>query len=299
MTTTQVSERVAISNILFLTDFSDASESALPFAVALARKYGARVHALHILIPDPYAYMAPDMAACAIEGQEEVAHGELQRLEARLSGIAHEANVIRGSSVWPVAKRAIEESRADLIVIGTHGRTGAQKLLLGSVAEEIFRQSPIPVLTIGPWVRNAIHGGGNFHRVLFATDFTPDSLASAPYAISMAQENEARLTLLHVIQKAARERRGRPTETSVATAMHDLLAIVPPDAAAACRPDAIVEYGEPAEKILYIANQQAADLIVLGVRGTEYSVGAAVHLGRNTAHRVVAHARCPVLTVRG
>lgn len=299
MTTFQISERIALKNILFLTDFSDASESALPFAIALARKYEAKVYALHVLIPEPYTYMAPDMAAAAIEGQEEVAHTELQRLDARLSGIPHEASMIRGSAVWPATQQAIQDSGADILVLGTHGRTGAQKLLLGSVAEEIFRQSPIPVLTIGPWVRNAIHGGGHFHRVLFATDFSPESQAAAPYAISMAQENDARLTLLHVIQKPAGQRRSKAAETSIATALHELLAIVPPDSALGCRPEAVVEYGDSAEKILYIANDQAADLIVLGVRGAEHAVSAAAHLGRNTAHRVVAHARCPVLTVRG
>jgi nucleotide-binding universal stress UspA family protein len=299
MTTTQVSERIGLKNILFLTDFSEPSESALPFAIALARKYGAKVHALHVLIPEPYTYLTPELATPAIEGQEEGAQAELQRVEARLTGVAHESSVVRGSSIWPATQQAIEESGADLIVLGTHGRTGAQKLLLGSVAEEIFRQSPVPVLTIGPWVRNAIHGGGHFHRVLFATDFTPESLAAAPYAISMAQENEARLTLLHVIRKSAHQSKSRAGGTSVAHAMHELLAVVPSDAALGSRPEALVEYGEPFEKILHVANEQAADLIVLGVRGAAGAVSAATHLGRNTAHRIVAHARCPVLTVRG
>ena len=296
---TQVSERIGLKNILFLTDFSEPSEAALPFAIALARKYGAKVHALHVLLPEPYTYVTPESVQYAIEGQEEAAQSESQRVEARLTGVAHETSVVRATSIWPAAQQAIEESGADLIVLGTHGRTGAQKLLLGSVAEEVFRQSSVPVLTIGPWVRNAIHGGGNFHRVLFATDFTPESHAAAPYAISMAHENEARLTLLHVIRKSAQHGRDRASETSVAHAMHELLAVVPRDAGLEFRPETIVEYGEPSEKILTLANEQAADLIVLGVRGADAGLGAATHLGRNTAHRVVAHARCPVLTVRG
>jgi nucleotide-binding universal stress UspA family protein len=296
---TQVSERIGLKDILFLTDFSEPSEAALPFAIALARKYGAKVHALHVLLPEPYTYVTPESVQYAIEAQEEAAQGELQRVEARLTGVAHEASVVRASSIWPATQQAIEDSGADLVVLGTHGRTGAQKLLLGSVAEEIFRRAPVPVLTIGPWVRNAIHGGGHFHRVLFATDLTPESLAAAPYAISMAQENEARLTLLHVIRKSVQQGRVRASDTSVATAMHELLAVVPRDAALEYRPETIVEYGEPSEKILRLATDQAADLIVLGVRGAEGGLGAGTHLGRNTAHRIVAHARCPVLTVRG
>ena len=98
-------------------------------------------------------------------------------------------------------RHAIEADDVDLIVLGTHGRTGAEKLLLGSVAEEIFRRSPVPVLTIGPGVRSSTHNAGRFRRVLFATDLSPESLAAAPYAITLAQENQARLALLLVMRK--------------------------------------------------------------------------------------------------
>ncbi len=186
----------------------------------------------------------------------------------------------------------------DLIVLGTHGRTGFQKLLLGSVAEEIFRRSHVPVLTIGPWARKGLHKGGKFHRVLFATDFTRESLSAARYAVSMAQENQARLILVHVIRKPNEALGESVAEEAVVNAMGQLYELVPADAELWCRPEAVVRYGSPAQQILETAKEHGADLIVLGVRNSAANLSAATHLEKTTAHKIVAHAMCPVLTVR-
>jgi nucleotide-binding universal stress UspA family protein len=291
--------RIALKNILFLTDFSEPSEAALPFAVAIAREFGATVHALHVLLPEPYVYTAPETTAVAIEAQEENAQAEMQRVEGQLAGLPHEVSVARGVGVWLTLEQAIAGCGADLIVLGTHGRTGAQKLLLGSVAEEIFRRSQVPVLTIGPWAHKGVHNGAHFQRVLFATDFTPDSLAAVPYAISLAQEHQARLILLHVTRPRDPGAEYRPGEPSVANALYELHELVPKDAELWCRPEAVLEYGEAAARILEAAKERNADLIVLGVRNAAGHLGAATHLERSVAHKIVAHAHCPVLTVRG
>lgn len=301
MLKTEVSAPAKVKNILYLTDFSEPSEAALPFASTLGRGYGAKVHALHVLIPASYVYMPPGLAATAVDTAEENAQAEMQKVESRLAGLEHTTLVERGIEVWPSVRRAIEEDDIELIVLGTHGRTGAEKLLLGSVAEEIFRRSPVPVLTIGPGVRSSVHNGGRFRRVLFATDFTPESLAAAPCAITLAQENQARLLLLVVMRKpdSANEGDQRRFEMSVAEAMHCLYEIVPQDAKLEFPPQVAVQYGEPADQIVEVAKQRDADLIVIGVRAAAGRLGAATHLERATAHKVVAHAACPVLTVRG
>jgi len=300
MPTTQVSTSTKVKNILYLTDFSEPSEAALLFAATLARGYRAKVHALHVLIPAPYVYMPPGLAAAAIEVAEECAQTEMQRVESLLVGLEIKTLVERGIEVWPAVRRAIEEDNVDLIVLGTHGRTGAEKLLLGSVAEEIFRRSPVPVLTIGPGVRSSVHNGGRFHRVLFATDFTPESLAGAPYAVTLAQENQARLLLLLVMRKPSPVNEGDKEffDMSVAEAMHRLYEIVPRDAHLDLPPEVAVEYGDPADRIVEFATQRRADLIVIGVRSAAGRLGAATHLERATAHKIVAHAHCPVLTAR-
>lgn len=299
MNTAGTGARIALKSILYLTDFSEPSQAALPFALAIGREFGATIHALHVLTPTPLICAVPETTAVAIEAQEEFAEAEMQRVETQLEGLPHEAVIMRGFGVWPALEQAIADSHANLLVIGTHGRTGAQKLLMGSVAEEIFRRSPVPVLTIGPWARRELHNAAHFHRVLYATDFSTESLAAAPYAISLAQENEARLILLHVVHDHGHEIESPQNVASVANLMYELHEIVPKDAELWCRPEGVVEYGEPAARILEAAKQRNADLIVLGVRDAGGHLGAATHLERAVAHKVVAHAKCPVLTVRG
>jgi nucleotide-binding universal stress UspA family protein len=292
---------VRVKKILYLTDFSQPSEAALPFATAFGRGYGASVCALHVLMPAPYLLTLPELTVPEIEAEDENAHVEMQRVESQLAGLQHDTIVVRGIGVWPVVERAIQDPDVDLIVLGTHGRTGAEKLLLGSVAEEIFRRSPVPVLTIGPGVRSSVHNGARFHRVLFATDFSPESFAAASYAVSLAQENHSHILLLHVMPKPRQrnDSEDRLFEMSVAEAIHQLYAIVPRNADLDFPPEVAVEYGEPADRIVEVAKQRGVDLIVLGVRQAAGRMGAATHLERATAHKVVAHAACPVLTVRG
>jgi len=299
MTTFPVGNRIALRNILYLTDFSGPSEAALPFCLSVAREYGAFVHAFHVLTPTTLAYTTPELAASTMEAEEEKAEIEMQRLESQLSGVPHETTVKRGYDVWPAVEDAILELKADLIVLGTHGRTGAQKLIMGSVAEEVFRRSPIPVLTIGPAVTRGLHNSAHFHRILFATDFTTDSLAATPWAVSMAQEHQADLILLNVIHRHDWAAGPRLAEETVAQSLHQLQGIVPAAAELWCRPQALVQYGDPARKILETEHERGVDLIVLGVREASGYLGATTHLARTTAQNVVAHARCPVLTVRG
>lgn len=291
--------RLTLKNILLLTDFSEPSEIAIPFAIAIAREYESSVYAMHVLTPIQLSYASPEAAAAAIEGLEEGAQAGMQRVDAQLVGVPHETMLVRGESVWPPVEKALDEWAIDLVILGTHGRTGAIKLLFGSVAEEIFRRASVPVLTIGPSVRKGFHGGGQFRRVLFATDFTSEAQAAAPYAISMAQENQARLLLLHVMRDPELKTSKTTAQDSVASVMHQLYEIVSQEAELWCRPEPTVRFGNPAQRILEAANELEADLIVLGVRDAAGHLGAATHLERTTAHKVVARAICPVLTVRG
>lgn len=291
--------RVALNNILYLTDFSEPSEAALPFAAAIAREFGAKVYSFHVLIPAAYVYTAPELTAVGIEAQEEAAQQNMMRVESQLAGLPHECAIERGTGIWDSLDRAVKDYKIDLIVLGTHGRTGAQKLLMGSVAEEVFRRSPVPVLTIGPRAGGGVHRAAKFHRVLYATDFTRESSAAAPYAISMAQENQARLILLHVMAPPETPLDERSAGDLVSNASFRLHEVVPAEAELWCKPEAVVETGNAAEKILATAKERGADLIVLGIRDTHGHTGAATHLERATAHKVVAHATCPVLTVRG
>ena len=291
MTRIAESTRITLKSVLYLTDFSEASQVALPFALAIASNYESKVYALHVLTP-----VIPETCLEAINADEKLANDEMGKVDFQLTGVVHDMAVARGVSVWPAVEQAIRERKIDLIVLGTHGRTHARKLLLGSFAEEILRRSSVPVLTIGPHVQKNSTTSGAFHSVLFATDFSKPCEAAAPFAVSLAEENDAHLTLLYVAPKPGMNEQGK---LAIADVMQALSDIVPNDAKRWCHPAPIVRYGDTANGILEAATELGADLIVLGVRDAAGHLGAATHLERAIAHKVIASAGCPVLTVRG
>jgi nucleotide-binding universal stress UspA family protein len=286
---------ITLNNLLYLTDFSEPAEAALPFVTAIAREYGSKIYACHILLPNVYACMAPEFGDVVFAGLEQGAEAKMQSIESRLNGLPHQTMIERGSEVRATLQRIVEENNIDLLVLGTHGRRGVQKLLLGSVAEKVWRSANVPVLTIGPGVRRAQSGEG-FHCVLFATDFTAESLTGLPYAVSMARESRAHLVLLHVIRQFKKEE--ILGELSASDAIYHLGQLVPTDAGLCHRPDLEVKYGAPAQNIIDTASRCGADLIVLGIREGDV-FGVATHVERTVAHEVVVSAPCPVLTVRG
>jgi len=243
--------------------------------------------------------MTPEMQLELLDAQDDAAKSEMEKVEAEFAGLPREAILERNTDVWPVLSRMLQENGIDLIVLGTHGRTGLRKAVFGSTAEEIFRRAAVPVLTIGPAVRTGAHNGGRFHCVLFATDFNAVSNAAAAYAMSLAQENQSRLVLLHVLPAPKPGKANKAGELSVAEALHRVENLLPRDAEFWCRPEPTVEHGEPGAQILATAERCGADLIVLGVRGMDALTEVATRVERATAYEVIAHAGCPVLTVRG
>ena len=289
--------RVQLKNILFATDFSRESEDALPHAVELARHFGGTVHALHVRPPMPYPMVPPNSWTVLEEVVETQERERMNSLFTPFPDIKHDFRTVHGD-LWPSIESEIKENQIDLLVIGTRGRTGLGKLLLGSSAEEILRLAHCPVLTVGPQSPSQPPADGKFSEILYATDFTDDSLAALPYAISLAQEYQASLTLLHVIENWRPGDFVRPRDLEAAM-LRRLQALVPADAGLWCEPWFIVTQGSPADQILAIATERRADLVVLGVRRPTGVPGASTHLPIATAHKVVSHANCPVLTIRG
>lgn len=296
MNATGARTRISLKNILYATDFSRAAEVALPYVKWLSKQYGARVHAVHVRSPF-YPIVGPEGLPQLMEAEEQQAKIDAQELNDMLAGAPHEVTVVQGD-VWPTVIDIARRQNIDMIVIGTRGRSGMARVALGSVAEQVFRQAPCPVLTVGPHISESAERRLRMKRILFATDFSPESLSALPYAVSLAQEHEARLTFLHVF---AEPEAGElvHTEDYVESKLRELRGLMLSEAADWCEPNARVEKGPAAEKIVEVAIAEAADLIVLGIRGPAGHIGATTHLSRSTAHRVVAHAECPVLTIRG
>ena len=283
-------------NMLHLTDFSACSDAALTWAMGMARASETKLAVLHVVVPDALTYMTSDSPARSLEIQEKWAQGEMQRIEARLAGLPHDTIVARGKDVWSAVEPKLEQFESDLIILGTHGRTGLRKILMGSVAERILRSSAVPVMTVGPAVTRELGGHGRFHRVLLATDFAAGSAEAAAYAMAFAKRDQAELVLLHACKNSRQSKSNRGSELSVAEVMHRLHEAIPCADALPHRPETLVEYGEAGARILEVAKRKEADLIVMGVRNR--NVFAATHLDIGTAHNVVAQAPCPVLTVR-
>ena len=153
----EASTPITLKNILYLTDFSQASRAALPFAMTIARNYGAAVHALHVLGSTYHDCTSPTLRAALLSADEEISQVEIGKLDSALAGTNHQAIVVREEDIWRAVETAIKDHAVDLLVLGTRGRTGPPKHRLGSVAEEIVRRAPIPVLTIGPNVYSGSH----------------------------------------------------------------------------------------------------------------------------------------------
>ena len=277
---------VSVKRILYATDFSGPSAAALLYALSMARKYGAKLFVVHVvsLSPLPAAFPTHSWQAIVAQGIRE-AQASMARLEPQWKNVAHETRVCCGD-VWTELSAIVRDENIDVIVLGTHGRTGVSKALLGSVAEKIFRHAQCPVLTVGPNVSGEPESVVDLHTILYPTDFSPESRAALPYAVSLARENQARLYLLHVTPPDADF-----DEVSLATRLRDL---VPPETRLACEPKAFVQAGAPAQKILELAEELALDLIVLGPKRRSGLPGTMA-----TAYQVATRAICPVLTVRG
>jgi len=305
----EIESAVAIKNILFATDFSAVSESALPYVAALSLRYGGTVHIAHVV---PNAALlrpgAPDpsIVGSIYEDVHSAAQEKMYHLGQRLKGYPHKTHVRHGE-VLDVIADIIREQEIDLLVLGTHGRTGLGKLILGSVAEELFRGTMCPVLTVGPKVSAAIGTESrrdhelppvqiNFQHILCATDFSPDGARSASYAVSLAREFQSRFTLLHVIEDFGDYLHGHPGP--IDTSLRKLEQLVPAQAGLRNRPDFVAEYGSPSELILQTAGECEADLIILGARPVAERLAIATHFGGSVAHKIVVGANCPVLTIR-
>lgn len=293
----ETTTKVQPKNILFLTDFSPAATAACPYAAAIATRFGAHLYALHVRTPAVNPMTEPATWAVMEEAAEKETKAQREILLKAFPGVEPQILIEEGS-LWLTLEAVVEKYRIDLIVLGTRGRSGVGKFLMGSVAEEIFRKAPCAVLTVGPHSLIGPPREGEFKEILLATDFGKESSAAAMYAVSLAQEFQARLTLLHVIADEKSYELVRPEEL-VRASTQLLMNMVPPEAEIWCEPRFLVEKGPAAEKILETAKARNASLIVLGVHDPEGFPGAATHLPIATAHKVVVNAQCPVLTLRG
>ena len=293
-----------ISRILCPVDFSEFSRHALAHAVAIARWYGAELTALHVL-PYVMAFGPPSGEGLypPLVFSDEDMHqfrGELASFVPQGVDFPVGVQVVQGSVATEIVRSATELS-ADLLVMGTHGRSGFDRLMLGSMTEKLLRQAPCPVLTVPKRVADATPVAAPFTRVICGVDFSPPSLRALELAQALAGQAAARLWVMHVLEPVSIfepvpaigsdfQAAGPEQRRNV---RHRLEQLINDDARAFTEVTEVIVSGKPYKEILRVAAEQQADLIVLGAHGGPLGLPA---FGSTTNH-VVREAVCPVLTV--
>lgn len=293
-----------IDTIVLPTDFSRCAEQALDHALFLARPHGAALHLFHVVeLP---ALSLPHVREDAYVEQKKAAQGNMNALlDARdTEGLQIEQVVLPGPTATPAAPLILEYTRehdVDLIVIGTHGRRGVRHLLMGSVAEEVVREAPVPVLAVRE--QEASSRPHPIERILVPLDFSAHSERALAYAKELAAPYRARLVLLHVLHVPP-----LPGIHGLASDPgYGLLQEMEPwahermqEAVASVKHTGLgVEYdivqGHPALQILDLAEESGADLIVLASHGR---TGLDRFMMGSVAAHVVRAAPCPVFVVK-
>jgi nucleotide-binding universal stress UspA family protein len=284
--------RISLKNILFPTDFSEASQAALPYAQSLAKLYGSTILVAHSIPAEPHQPIVMDR----VPAQDNVAWQEAQqKLEEFTKDTTFRAirtkTLLDRGDVGNVIAEMIHEQEVDLIVLGTHGRRGARKLIFGSAAEKIYRSASCPVLTVGP----KAHGSKDWklRRILCPVDLSEDPQPVVSYALSLAEENQSEFILLHAIPLVPWQHHEEIREES----RRALEELIPEQSRDWCTSQCVVRWEHPAEAIVRESHEKEADLIVMSVHKSRLSTLSA-HLPWPVASEVVGQAPCPVLTIR-
>jgi len=290
-----------LKRILCPVDFSEFSTRAYHHAVSLAQHYGAKLVVQHVV--ELWRYPSAGFAASVDlydEFRQSLCAKGMQQLEDFVK-----ANAYHGIQPELVAQDAsaaadsilsfAQALKADVIVMGTHGRRGYDRLVLGSVTDRVMRKSPCPVLAVccpPPESLEADHGLGHIHhlsRILFCADFSENSEQALEYALFVTKEYDAELTLLHVLEEAGSQ---AETEEAVARATEQLDELIPPERRQNFKIKAAVRAGKPYREIIQFALEGQIDLVVTGVRGRG-ALDRAVF--GSTTYRLIQLGPCPVL----
>lgn len=291
-----------IKVILCPIDFSEFSIRAYVYARSVAEHYGAKLVVQHVVEISRYPFA--DYAASTgdyAEFCQTLHNGATERLQAFLKAhgddSCHPGSIVQEGTAPDCILSCAEKCKADLIVIGTHGRRGYDRVVLGSVTNRVMRRTSCPVLAICTPQQESIaeaHDGKHTHqlrRILFCTDFSENSERAFRYALSAADEYNAELIVLHVLDESRNSSR---VQTGIATATEQLDKMIPQKIRKSLKTRTVVRVGKPYQQIIEFATETKTDTIVMGVRGRG-AVDLAVF--GSTTYRVLQLGPCPVLAV--
>jgi nucleotide-binding universal stress UspA family protein len=298
---------IVFNQIICPVDFSESSVRALAYAAALARWYDAHLTVLHVVptfesmqvrgdILEPIHVVTPMPRERVLEEMSRSLN--LAALSPRASSVAD-----TGDPQVTIIDQAFS-TKADLIVMGTHGRRGFKRLVLGSVTEAVLRDAPCPVLTVPLHATAAVSEAVTFKRILCPVDFSPSALQALGFALDLARQSDGRVTLMRVVEWLEEEEPRASTHFNVPEyrrymledAQGRLRNVVAEESRTWVEIDDVVVFGRAYREILRAAESKPADLIVMGAQGRG---GIGLTLFGSTTQQVIRGATCPVLTVRG
>jgi nucleotide-binding universal stress UspA family protein len=297
--------RVQLKSIICTTDFSDYSNHSIRYGIALAKEFRAKLYVCHV-VDLPSAGMYGETIPDPVEQQHRIMNYTHEQLKEFIGeeSFDWEPLITVGHAASEIARMA-EEKEVDLAISATHGRSGLRRLILGSVTERLMRTLPCPLLVVRTMEHDFITPTDQeirLQRILVGCDFSPDSSVAFQYGLSLAQEFQSDLHLVHVIPpihknlpKHVIETRERFQQDFREELLEKLKDMVPKEAFNWCTPKTTLLAGDPHEELIKYAVVQGMDLIVLGVRG--HSLVETLFVG-STTDRVVRRSLCPVLTVR-
>ena len=297
---------VEFKQIICPVDLSESSVRALAYAAALARWYDSQLTVLHVVPTFESMQVRGDLAepirVVTPMPREQVLE-EMSR-SLNLTALASRATPVAqsGDPRETIIDQALSK-KADLIVMGTHGRRGFKRLLLGSVTEAVLREAPCPVLTVPPHAAADVSEAVTFKRILCPVDFSPSALQALGFALDLARQADGLVTLLHALEWLSEEPRTSAhfdvpeyRRHMAQDARERLRTLVAEESRTWVEIDDVVVFGRPYREVLRAAEMKSADLIVMGAQGRG---GIDLALFGSTTQQVVRGAMCPVLTVRG
>jgi nucleotide-binding universal stress UspA family protein len=300
---------IEFKQILCPTDLSEASLRSLTYAAAFARWYEARLTVLHVvptfepITVGPGALNGPLQMVMPMSRREILDEMRLITDSAGMESIHANLSAHQGDPARNIIDQALAIA-ADLVVMGTHGRGGFERLLIGSVAEKVLRKAPCPVLLVPPHVTATAHPDVSFKRILCPMDFSPSALQALGFALDLARQSDGVVTVFHVLEWLAEEEPREYTHFTVPEyrqyfiddARQRMEALVADNARTWGRIEHRLVLGRAYREILRVAADCGTDLIVMGAQGRD---GLGLTLFGSTTQQVVRAATCPVLTVRG
>ena len=303
-----------VRNILCPVDFSEFSSVALRYATSLGHHFGARIF-LHHTLQIPQDLLLGSMEATVVQGAYDAQlQADKEKLTAMVESAASEQQEIvpllsEGEPITNILE-IIKAQQIDLLVMGTHGHKGFNRLVLGSVTEQVIHEAICPVLVVS---KAGLRKGGfitpssleplPLRTILLATDFSGSSDRAMSYALRWASEWGGKVVVLHAVESVPPITQGRvdlfpeynPSfEQQIAKAWEKIRQLVPETAGKTCEVVHEIRHGHPKEEILRVAGEKGADLIVMGARG----LGPGQHAWGSNSSAVVRAGNFPVLVVR-